>query len=63
MELLRGETLRERLERGSLPIEEAIDLGMQLAGGLEAAHSAGILRRDIKPANIFMKVAGERLKP
>ena len=58
MELLRGETLREHLERGPLPIEEALDLSMQIADGLDAAHSAGILHRDIKPANIFITDRG-----
>ena len=58
MELLRGETLRRRLERSPLSIDEALDLGMQLADGLDAAHSAGILHRDIKPANIFLTDRG-----
>jgi serine/threonine protein kinase len=58
MELLQGETLRERLERGPLPIDEVLDLSMQLADALDAAHSAGILHRDIKPANIFISGRG-----
>jgi len=58
MDLLHGETLRERLGRGPLSVEDALDLGGQLADGLEAAHSAGILHRDIKPANIFITDRG-----
>ena len=57
MEALKGETLRERISRGPLKIGEVLDIGIQLADALEAAHAQGIVHRDIKPANIFL---GER---
>jgi serine/threonine protein kinase len=54
MEWLDGEDLAQRLRRGPLSVEQAIALGLQLAGGLAAAHAAGVLHRDIKPTNIFL---------
>jgi serine/threonine protein kinase len=54
MELLKGESLRERIDRGALKLTETLDIGIQLADALEAAHSQGIIHRDIKPANIFV---------
>lgn len=54
MELLRGETLQQRLWRGALPLEMALELGIQLSDALQAAHSKGILHRDLKPSNIFL---------
>ena len=54
MELLKGETLRERIDRGALKLTDVLDIGIQLADALEAAHSQGIIHRDIKPANIFV---------
>jgi serine/threonine protein kinase len=54
MELLRGESLADRLERGPLPLEEAIEIATQTAHALEAAHEAGIVHRDLKPENIFL---------
>ena len=54
MELLRGETLAERIVRGPLNREEFLRLGEQLAEALDAAHAAGVLHRDIKPTNIFL---------
>ncbi len=54
MELLKGETLRERIDRGALKLTDTLDIGIQLADALEAAHSQGIIHRDIKPANIFV---------
>ena len=57
MEALKGETLRERIGRGPLKVGDVLDIGIQLADALEAAHAHGIVHRDIKPANIFL---GER---
>ena len=53
-ELLEGESLRERLEEGPLPLRKAMELGVQIAKGLAAAHEKGIVHRDIKPDNIFL---------
>jgi hypothetical protein len=53
-ELLEGETLRERLAQGALPLRRAIEIAAQAANGLAAAHAKGILHRDLKPENIFL---------
>src|ERR1700758_5470768 len=53
-ELLDGETLRERLRNGALPIRKVIDHAIQVAKGLAAAHSKGIVHRDLKPENLFL---------
>jgi WD40 repeat protein len=53
-ELLDGETLRERLRNGALPIRKVIDYAMQVARGLAAAHGKGIVHRDLKPENLFL---------
>jgi len=53
-ELLVGETLRQQLERGPLPVRKAIDMGVQVAHGLAAAHEKGIVHRDLKPENLFV---------
>ena len=54
MELLKGQTLRSKLESGPLRVSELVDIGIQVADALDAAHRSGILHRDIKPANLFL---------
>jgi eukaryotic-like serine/threonine-protein kinase len=57
-ELLEGQTLRQRINMGSLPSRKAIDLAVQLAGGLAVAHEKGIVHRDLKPENVFLTQSG-----
>ncbi len=58
MELMEGQTLRQHIARKPLPIEQVLELGIQLADALDAAHAKGIVHRDIKPANIFLNRRG-----
>ncbi|MGQ0736928.1 MAG: protein kinase domain-containing protein [Acidobacteriota bacterium] len=58
-ELLEGETLRARLEAGTLPIRKAIEIATQIARGLAAAHDKHIFHRDLKPENVFLLADGQ----
>src|SRR5205809_1616989 len=57
-ELIEGETLRQRLERGRMQVGEVLEISIQLATALAAAHSAGVVHRDVKPENIMLRPDG-----
>src|SRR5439155_26415562 len=59
MDLLDGETLRERLARGALPVRKSTECAIQVARGLAAAHEKGLVHRDLKPDNIFLLQDGQ----
>src|SRR5258706_1527060 len=58
LELVEGETLVTRLQRGPLPPREALALGIQIASAVEAAHERGVVHRDLKPGNVMLNAAG-----
>jgi serine/threonine protein kinase len=59
MELIEGETLKDRIKSGTIPVEEALKLALQMAEALEAAHEKGVIHRDLKPANIKVTPDGK----
>jgi eukaryotic-like serine/threonine-protein kinase len=58
-ELLEGQTLRQRMESGPVPISKAVDYGVQMCQGLAAVHARGIVHRDLKPDNVFVTRSGQ----
>jgi len=58
MAFIKGESLEARIEQGPLPLKDALDIGRQIAEGLEAAHEEGVVHRDIKPANVMADAKG-----
>ena len=61
MELMEGETLAARIEKGPIPLEQALVLAAQIADALDRAHRAGVTHRDVKPANIMLTRDGVKV--
>jgi len=59
LEYVEGETLAERLDRGALPVDEALEIAIKIAAGVEAAHEAGVIHRDLKPGNVKITSEGD----
>ncbi len=61
MEYLEGDTLAQRLEKGALPLDQALTVAIEIADALDKAHRQGITHRDLKPGNIMLTKAGAKL--
>src|ERR1700736_6007992 len=61
MECVEGETLTKRLEKGPLPLDQALKYGMQIADVLDRAHRSNVVHRDLKPGNIMLTASGAKL--
>ena len=61
LEYLEGETLAARIERGALPLDEALTMGIEIADALDKAHRRGVIHRDLKPSNVMLTRSGTKL--
>src|SRR5437870_4325304 len=61
MEYLEGQTLAERLERGALPLDEALKIAIEIVDALDKAHRQGVVHRDLKPSNVMLTKSGAKL--
>jgi serine/threonine protein kinase len=59
MQYLKGETLTERLSRGSIPVVAVVEIAIQIADALSEAHACGVVHRDIKPSNVMIDDQGK----
>jgi len=59
LDFIDGETLADRIDRGPIPVDEALELAIQIAAGVEAAHEASVIHRDLKPGNIIVTPEGK----
>ncbi|MCA9283824.1 MAG: serine/threonine protein kinase, partial [Phycisphaerales bacterium] len=59
LEYIEGETLADRIDRGPIRVDEALELAAEIAAGVEAAHEAGVIHRDLKPGNIIVTPGGK----
>jgi len=61
MEMLEGESLFDRLQKGAMPLDQVLKIAMEIAEALDKAHRAGIIHRDLKPANVMLTKSGAKL--
>src|SRR5262245_34919179 len=61
MEFLEGQTLAQRLEKGALPLDEALKIAIEIADALDKAHRQGVIHRDVKPSNVMLTKTGAKL--